>query len=222
VFDAFDPLKGQMLCILDENGKVLKAGRKYMPELSDDELRDGYAAMVRARVADERAVSYQRQGRIYTLPTNLGQEAAAVGTVKALRPDDWMVQSLPRAGRRAGQGRHRAQPPGLFQGQRVGQRAPRPAAPAAPVRAHHQPGDPRGGHRPQHRLPGRQRGLHHLLRRRRHQPGRLQRGPELGRRVQVPGDLRVQQQPVRHLHGARPRPAARPWPRRPSPTACRA
>lgn len=98
MFDAFDPLKGRMLSILDVNGRVLKAGQKYMPDLSPEELCDGYAGMVRARVADERAVSYQRQGRIFTLPTNLGQEAAAVGTIKALRPDDWMVQSYRELG----------------------------------------------------------------------------------------------------------------------------
>ncbi len=98
MFDSFDPLKGKMLRILDERGKVLKAGQKWMPELSDEELVDGYRAMVRARVADERAVSYQRQGRIFTLPTNIGQEASAVGTIKALRPDDWMVQSYRELG----------------------------------------------------------------------------------------------------------------------------
>lgn len=98
MFDAFDPLKGKMLRILDEQGRLLKAGQKYLPDLSPAELCDGYAAMVRARVADERAVSYQRQGRIYTLPTNLGQEAAAVGSILALRPEDWMVQSYRELG----------------------------------------------------------------------------------------------------------------------------
>ncbi len=98
MFDSFDPQKGKMLRILDERGKLIKAGQKWLPDLSPEELLDGYRAMVRARVADERAVSYQRQGRIYTLPTNLGQEAAAVGTILALREEDWMVQSYRELG----------------------------------------------------------------------------------------------------------------------------
>jgi pyruvate dehydrogenase E1 component alpha subunit len=49
-------------------------------------------------VADEKALSWQRQGRLYTFPQNKGQEAAAVGSASALEKGDWMVPAYRELG----------------------------------------------------------------------------------------------------------------------------
>lgn len=96
LFDAFDPLRGQKLEILDEHGALV--GEEWLPELSDEKLLDAYRMMLLARVADLKAVSLQRQGRLYTLPPSLGQEACAVGSALALERDDWMVPAYRELG----------------------------------------------------------------------------------------------------------------------------
>jgi len=96
LFDAFNPLSGKKLEILDEHGALL--GEEWRPELSDEKLLDAYRMMWLARVADLKAVSLQRQGRLYTLPPSLGQEACAVGSALALERDDWMVPAYRELG----------------------------------------------------------------------------------------------------------------------------
>jgi pyruvate dehydrogenase E1 component alpha subunit len=96
VLTQFDPLKGKRLQILDEQGRI--ASRKHLPDWTDEALVEAYRLMLRARVADDKALQFQRQKRIHTLPVNRGQEAAAVGSALALRPDDWMVQSYRELG----------------------------------------------------------------------------------------------------------------------------
>ena len=56
-----------------------------------DEARRLFASMVTARVFDRKCSSLQRQGRLATYAPFEGQEAAQIGSVAALRPDDWMV-----------------------------------------------------------------------------------------------------------------------------------
>ncbi|MEN3356951.1 MAG: pyruvate dehydrogenase component alpha subunit [Mycobacteriales bacterium] len=50
-----------------------------------------YRAMTVARVFDRRGSALQRQGRLATYAPFEGQEAAQIGSVAALRPDDWLV-----------------------------------------------------------------------------------------------------------------------------------
>lgn len=61
--------------------------------LTREELLHGYRALVRARVFDERAIVLQRQGKLGVYPPYRGQEAAQVGAVLALEPEDWLVPS---------------------------------------------------------------------------------------------------------------------------------
>ncbi len=96
LFEAFYPLNGRRLEILDPNGKIIAP--EWMPDLSDEQIREGYKVMLKARIADLKAVSYQRQGRLYTLPPNKGQEAAAVGSAMALEKRDWMVPAFRELG----------------------------------------------------------------------------------------------------------------------------
>jgi pyruvate dehydrogenase E1 component alpha subunit len=92
----FDPLKGKILRILDESGKIVD--KTHDPGLDDGQLVAAYRAMLRARVVDDKAVQFQRQKRIHTLPVNRGHEAASVGSALALEADDWMVQSYRELG----------------------------------------------------------------------------------------------------------------------------
>ena len=85
----FDPLKKKMLQILDENGTVVN--EKLMPKIDDEKLLNMYKTMLLGRIADEKAVQYQRQGRMLTFVINKGQEAAQVGSIAALEDQDWMV-----------------------------------------------------------------------------------------------------------------------------------
>lgn len=64
------------------------------PGLSDEELLRLHREMVLMRVFDERAVVYQRQGRIGTYAIYWGHEAIQVGAHSALDPEaDWVFPS---------------------------------------------------------------------------------------------------------------------------------
>jgi pyruvate dehydrogenase E1 component alpha subunit len=79
------------LSILDESGRVDTA---LEPEIAPEVLFKLYRTMVLGRRFDERLLNLQRQGRIGTFPPASGQEAAHLGAVAPIRPDDWMVPSF--------------------------------------------------------------------------------------------------------------------------------
>ena len=89
LFENFDPLKGEMLQILDQHGSVVN--KELEPKIPKDVLIKMYRTMVLGRVADEKALQFQRQGRMLTYAPNIGQEAAQVGPMAALEKDDWLV-----------------------------------------------------------------------------------------------------------------------------------
>jgi pyruvate dehydrogenase E1 component alpha subunit len=79
------------LSILDENGRV---DAELAPEIPADTLYRLYRTMLLGRRFDERLLNLQRQGRIGTFPPITGQEAAQLGAVAPIRPDDWLVPSF--------------------------------------------------------------------------------------------------------------------------------
>jgi pyruvate dehydrogenase E1 component alpha subunit len=79
------------LSILDSDGNLDTA---LEPELSADDLRRLYRAMLLGRRLDERMIRLQRQGRIGTFAPIKGQEASQTGSVFTLRKTDWMVPSF--------------------------------------------------------------------------------------------------------------------------------
>jgi pyruvate dehydrogenase E1 component alpha subunit len=81
--------------ILDPQGNV---DESLMPSLSDRDLGRMHELMVLARTFDERALSLQREGRLGTYPSILGQEAAQVGSAMALSPADWVFPSFRELG----------------------------------------------------------------------------------------------------------------------------
>ncbi|MGE4572392.1 MAG: pyruvate dehydrogenase (acetyl-transferring) E1 component subunit alpha [Candidatus Izemoplasmatales bacterium] len=89
LFEEFDPLKGKTLQILDQDGKIVND--KLVPKIKKDTLMKMYHTMVLGRIADEKALQFQRQGRMLTYAPNHGQEAAQLGSIAAMDDDDWLV-----------------------------------------------------------------------------------------------------------------------------------
>ncbi len=92
LFDDYDPLKKKQLQILDDKGVIVTP--KLEPKIAKDELIKMYKTMVLGRTADIKAVQYQRQGRMLTYAPNKGQEAAQVGSMAALEPQDWLAPAF--------------------------------------------------------------------------------------------------------------------------------
>ena len=95
MIETFDPLKGKMLKILHPDGRC---DEKHKPDLSDDTVQMLYRKMVFIRLADQRALTLQRQGRMGTYAPVQGQEAAQVGSAYALGDEDWIFPSFREMG----------------------------------------------------------------------------------------------------------------------------
>ncbi|MET8557458.1 pyruvate dehydrogenase (acetyl-transferring) E1 component subunit alpha [Streptomyces sp. NPDC004959] len=63
---------------------------RWVEDITADELRGFYRDMVLTRRFDAEATSLQRQGELGLWPSLLGQEAAQIGSGRALRPDDYV------------------------------------------------------------------------------------------------------------------------------------
>jgi pyruvate dehydrogenase E1 component alpha subunit len=62
-------------------------------------LIEAFKLMIYTRTTDQKAVSFQRQGRMYTYPLNFGQEAAQVGSAFAMDKEiDWLVPAFRELG----------------------------------------------------------------------------------------------------------------------------
>jgi pyruvate dehydrogenase E1 component alpha subunit len=81
--------------VLDPLGNADKA---LLPPHSGDEIRKMYEYLVLSRAFDERALSLQREGRIGTYPSILGQEASQVGSALAVAKGDWVFPSFREMG----------------------------------------------------------------------------------------------------------------------------
>ncbi len=88
LFKKYDPQKEQMLQILDEKAKIV--AKDLDPQLDKKTLLHMYEVMHLARVADIKALQFQRQGRMLTFAPNRGQEATQVGAMAALEAKDWL------------------------------------------------------------------------------------------------------------------------------------
>jgi pyruvate dehydrogenase E1 component alpha subunit len=96
LFKKFDPHKDKMFQVMDNDGKIVNPDWK--PDVSDEDVLESYKFMQFERVADLMTVSYQRQGRMYTYPPNIGQEAVHVGIGKQVRDQDWLVPAFREMG----------------------------------------------------------------------------------------------------------------------------
>jgi pyruvate dehydrogenase E1 component alpha subunit len=95
LMEDYHPLKGKMFQILKPDGR-LQPGEKS--PLSDQEILTLYQKMVFIRLADQRALMLQRQGRFGTYAPIWGQEACQVGSAYALQKGDWVIPAFREIG----------------------------------------------------------------------------------------------------------------------------
>jgi pyruvate dehydrogenase E1 component alpha subunit len=96
MFKEFNPAQDKILKVMDNDGKII--AEKWKPGISDEEVLQAYKDMLFARTADLMAVSYQRQGRMYTYPPNLGQEAISGAMARVMKQEDWLVPAFREMG----------------------------------------------------------------------------------------------------------------------------
>ncbi|MHC4781018.1 MAG: pyruvate dehydrogenase (acetyl-transferring) E1 component subunit alpha [Planctomycetota bacterium] len=94
IIDEHDPLEGKMFQVIDKDGNLVGDD----PGLPEDLLKDMYRWMLLTRMADEKAVKLQRQGRMGTYAPSKGQEAAQVGSALAMEEDDWLFPAFRELG----------------------------------------------------------------------------------------------------------------------------
>jgi len=93
--DDFDPTKGEMLRVMDEEGNVEAS---LMPKMSKELLKKMYRNMLLTRMADDKAVKLQRQGRLGAYPPSKGQEASQLGPAMVLKEGDWLIWAFREMG----------------------------------------------------------------------------------------------------------------------------
>ena len=172
------------------------------------QLRDLYTDMAVVRRLDAEAMALQRQGELALWAPLLGQEAAQVGSARALRPDDFVFPSYREHGVAYCRGVDPVAMLRLWRGTGLSGWDPAAFGIATPAivvgsQALHATGYALGHHARRRRLGGAD-----LLRRRRHQRGRRGRGPRLRRQLHGARRLLLPEQPVGHL-GAGPPAVAR-------------
>src|SRR4030042_1089520 len=89
LFEDYHPLKGEMFQILKPDGS-LQPGEKS--PLSDQETFHLCQKMLFIRLADQKALMLQRQGRMGTYAPVWGQEACQGGSAAMLKKGDWPGQ----------------------------------------------------------------------------------------------------------------------------------
>ena len=78
--------------LIDPDGRRLDHSRynRWIADLGPAELRGFYRDMALARRFDEEATALQRHGELGLWPPSLGQEAAQVGSGRAMRTQDFV------------------------------------------------------------------------------------------------------------------------------------
>ncbi|MBI2579434.1 MAG: pyruvate dehydrogenase (acetyl-transferring) E1 component subunit alpha [Candidatus Aenigmarchaeota archaeon] len=71
-----------------------EAGNCDAPPVKGEDMRKMYELMLTARVFDNNALKLQREGRIGTYASILGQEASQVGSAYAMQKEDWMFPAF--------------------------------------------------------------------------------------------------------------------------------
>jgi pyruvate dehydrogenase E1 component alpha subunit len=95
LFEEYDPLKGKMFQILKPDG-TLQPGLK--PPIDDKETLTLYQKMLFVRLADQRGLLLQRQGRFGTYAPIWGQEACQIGSAYVLQKGDWIFPAFREIG----------------------------------------------------------------------------------------------------------------------------
>ncbi|MFW3145335.1 MAG: pyruvate dehydrogenase (acetyl-transferring) E1 component subunit alpha [Thermoplasmatota archaeon] len=84
------PQDCELYQIIDKDGNLVGED----PGLDDETLKNMYWWMLYGRMADDKAIKLQRQGRLGTYAPGTGQEAAQVGGALAMGAEDWLFPSF--------------------------------------------------------------------------------------------------------------------------------
>jgi len=95
LMEDYHPLKGKMFQILQPDG-TLRAGEK--PPIDEKETVGLYQKMLFIRLADQRGLMLQRQGRFGTYAPIWGQEACQIGSAYLLQKGDWVFPAFREIG----------------------------------------------------------------------------------------------------------------------------
>lgn len=76
--------------VLDKDGNLVGDD----PGLDDDTLKNMFWWMLYGRMADDKAIKLQRQGRLGTYAPGTGQEGAQVGSALAMAESDWLFPAF--------------------------------------------------------------------------------------------------------------------------------
>jgi len=95
LFEEYHPLKGRMFQMLKPDGALHP---EMEPPLDDQETFHLYQKMLSIRLADQRALMLQRQGRMGTYAPIWGQEACQVGSAYPLQKRDWVFPAFRELG----------------------------------------------------------------------------------------------------------------------------
>ncbi|MBI4948520.1 MAG: pyruvate dehydrogenase (acetyl-transferring) E1 component subunit alpha [Deltaproteobacteria bacterium] len=93
--EIIEKIEVKRLRIINERGE---ADPELITAVSDEEIIRCFEAMILARTFNQRALSLQREGRIGTYASILGQEASQVGSALAFSDDDWLFPSFRESG----------------------------------------------------------------------------------------------------------------------------
>jgi len=93
---AYSPLENKIYQVLNDQGQLLDPS--YQSNLKDEDLVQAYKDLLFERTADQMAVSYQRQGRMFTYPPNWGQEAIHIAAGRVIKEEDWFVPAFRELG----------------------------------------------------------------------------------------------------------------------------
>jgi pyruvate dehydrogenase E1 component alpha subunit len=95
LFEDYHPLKGKMFQMMKPDGTLLPEAKA---PLHDQETFGLYKKMLFIRLADQRALMLQRQGRMGTYAPIWGQEACQVGSAAVLQKGDWVFPAFRELG----------------------------------------------------------------------------------------------------------------------------
>ncbi|MEO3748564.1 pyruvate dehydrogenase (acetyl-transferring) E1 component subunit alpha [Plantactinospora sp. B5E13] len=119
------PATGDLVQLLTPDGDRIDKvtwidGTEYSVDFTDAEYRDLYRDLVLVRRLDAEATALQRQGELGIWASLLGQEAAQVGSGRALRPQDMAFPTYREHGVLYCRGIDPIMPLGLFRGVDLG------------------------------------------------------------------------------------------------------
>lgn len=95
LFEEYFPLTEKMFQILKPDGTLQPDGK---PPIDDKETLSLYRKMIFIRLADQKGLMLQRQGRFGTYAPIWGQEACQVGSTYCLQKGDWVFPAFREIG----------------------------------------------------------------------------------------------------------------------------